>query len=171
MVDGVPWIEWGGRVLSWLFGARRMSVEAARSADASALAGLHAQGFERAWDASAFDQLLTDGAVIGHVGRRRWGGPIGFVLSRKAADEAEILSIVVSRKARGRGVAAQLLGAHLSAVAQAGARRMFLEVDAGNAPALRLYQRFGFEEAGRRRSYYRKPDGSAADALIMARAL
>ena len=46
----------------------------------------------------------------------------------------------------------------------AGARRMFLEVDAGNEPAIRLYRKGGFIDAGLRKGYYR--DG--ADAVVMA---
>ena len=36
-------------------------------------------------------------------------------------------------------------------------RAVFLEVDEHNAPALRLYQRAGFREVGRRPNYYREP--------------
>ena len=53
------------------------------------------------------------------------------------------------------------------AVARArGAGAMFLEVAAGNAPALALYGREGFAEVGRRRRYYRHP---TEDALVLGR--
>ena len=41
-----------------------------------------------------------------------------------------------------------------------------LEVRASNAPAIALYRKHGFEEAGRRKNYYTKP---AEDAIIMTR--
>ena len=47
----------------------------------------------------------------------------------------------------------------------------FLEVAADNAAAQALYARAGFAESGRRRGYYRRPDGSGLDALVMQRAL
>jgi [ribosomal protein S18]-alanine N-acetyltransferase len=158
-------------MLGWLFPRQAETIRLARTADAAPLAALHAEGFERGWGAQEFEALLADRSVLGHVACPLWGRPSAFILSRKAADEAEILSIVVARKARGQGFARRLLAHHISALAQARARRLFLEVEAGNEPALRLYRGFLFAEIGRRRAYYRKPDGSAADALMMARDL
>ena len=53
----------------------------------------------------------------------------------------------------------------------AGAKSWFLEVEAQNAPALALYRRFGFEQVGERKSYYKTPKGEAAVALILRRSL
>jgi [ribosomal protein S18]-alanine N-acetyltransferase len=49
-------------------------------------------------------------------------------------------------------------------------RKVFLEVDEGNAPALRLYSRAGFEQVGRRPGYYANSEGSAS-ALVLRRNL
>jgi ribosomal-protein-alanine N-acetyltransferase len=43
----------------------------------------------------------------------------------------------------------------------------FLEVRASNLAAYRLYERYGFNEIGRRRDYYPAP-GGREDALVMA---
>lgn len=91
----------------------------------------------------------------------------GFVMSRRAADEAEILTIAVEPKARGGGLATALLGSHLSRLSRFGVSALFLEVDEANAPALALYRRFGFQQVGRRAAYYAKADGSRANALIL----
>jgi [ribosomal protein S18]-alanine N-acetyltransferase len=145
---------------------------ATRPGDGPELMALHAEGFERAWNSAEFEQLLTDRAVMGHR-LRHSGQPqsAGFILSRMAADEAEILSIVLARAERGKGLARQLLAHHLSALTQQRIRTLFLEVDSANAPAIRLYRHFGFDEVGRRKSYYAKADGSSADALVMRRGL
>ncbi|NVN31455.1 ribosomal-protein-alanine acetyltransferase, partial [Endobacter medicaginis] len=45
--------------------------------------------------------------------------------------------------------------------------RLFIEVAAGNGPAIALYRGCGFVEVGRRRRYY--PDGD--DALVMVLSL
>jgi ribosomal-protein-alanine N-acetyltransferase len=95
----------------------------------------------------------------------------GFVLSRAAADEAEILTIAVDPALRKGGVGRDLLRAHLGQAAAAGARRLFLEVDADNAAALALYARFQFVKVGERKGYYKRPDGKAATALVMRRDL
>ena len=95
----------------------------------------------------------------------------GFILSRVAADEAEILTVAVSPKRRGEGIAGQLMRANVAQLQQAGAKSWFLEVEAQNTSALALYRRFGFVQVGERRSYYRKADGDAATALILRRSL
>jgi len=54
---------------------------------------------------------------------------IGFAVSRMAADEAEILSIAVDAKHRGRGLSRNLLLTHLGHLAGRGVRTVFLEVE------------------------------------------
>ena len=92
-------------------------------------------------------------------------------MSRLAADEAEILSVAVARRAQGRGLAGQLLALHLRRLAGLGARTVFLEVDEHNAPAIRLYTRAGFREVARRPNYYPDATGKAANALVLRRDL
>jgi [ribosomal protein S18]-alanine N-acetyltransferase len=82
-----------------------------------------------------------------------------------AGDEAEILTFGVVPEARRRGHGGSLLREAIGAARAKGAGAMFLEVAAGNAPALALYAREGFAEVGRRRRYY--SDG--ADALVLKR--
>lgn len=48
-----------------------------------------------------------------------------------------------------------------------GATRLFLEVAEDNAAARALYDRLGFEPAGRRPRYYSRPNGPAVDALLL----
>ncbi|MGL5115141.1 MAG: GNAT family N-acetyltransferase [Beijerinckiaceae bacterium] len=147
-------------------------IRPASMADAEPMAAIHAQGFDRPWGLIEFERLLAGETAIAHVataGSR--GGVEGFVLSRVAADEAEILSIAVASAARGCGVAGKLLGPHREALALARVRTLFLEVEEGNAPALKLYARQGFTEVSRRSAYYRKADGSLATALVMRRSL
>ena len=64
-----------------------------------------------------------------------------------------------------------LIGETLRQAANAGAKAMFLEVDKENAPALALYERFGFVKVGERAGYYRRKDGTRAAAVIMRKAL
>ena len=70
----------------------------------------------------------------------------------------------------GRPVLATAAGG-LDALARCGIRLVHLEVEEGNAPALALYRRLGFEEVGRREGYYRKQDGSRVAALTMLKRL
>jgi ribosomal-protein-alanine N-acetyltransferase len=116
--------------------------------------------------------LLSSGATVGSAALDPATGRLrGFAISRLAADEAEVLTIAVDLAYRGRGVGRDLMREHLARATLAGARTIFLEVDAENAAALALYARFRFVEVGRRVGYYRRPDGKAATALVMRRAL
>jgi ribosomal-protein-alanine N-acetyltransferase len=95
----------------------------------------------------------------------------GFALIRLVADESELLTIAVDPKWRGKGVGRALLDAVFADLMMSPARKMFLEVDAENRPAIKLYERLGFSTISSRKGYYAKPDGSAATALVMARDL
>lgn len=158
------------RFLSFLFKPKSVALRAARLRDAEALAAIHREGgFAVAWDKSEFEQLLADKAVIADVIGPSSGGNIifGFILSRRAADEAEILTIAVKKRQRHAGFGKKLLQHHLSRLAAMGVHALFLEVEESNTPARRLYEKRGFAEVGRRNAYYKKADGSAASAIVM----
>lgn len=149
------------------------AIVAARVEDAAALARVHAGAFRHGWSESEFERLLADRNVLCHVARDDGGkGEVAaFTLSRLVADEAEILMVATAPAEQGRGLAGRLLARHLGRLAAAGARKVFLEVDEGNAPALALYARAGFAEVGRRPGYYAEPGRTAAAALILRRDL
>jgi ribosomal-protein-alanine N-acetyltransferase len=148
-------------------------VDAAGPQHAAAIAALHAASFARGWSAAEVGDLLAAPNVVADRLRAsaRRDGLDGFALSRIAADEAELLSIAVARRCRGRGGSVPLLSRHLGRLMAAGVLRVVLEVAEDNAPAQRLYARFGFAEIGRRPAYYPRPDGSAGTALVLARTL
>ena len=97
--------------------------------------------------------------------------PAGFLLAQVLFEEAELLSLGVLPASRRRGHAGRLLQAALAEAARRGARRMQLEVAEDNRRAQALYRAAGFAASGRRRNYYRMPDGTALDAVIYARPL
>lgn len=132
-----------------------------------ALAAQHAAAFApaRGWSAAEFDSFLADPASL-LVAR-----PEGFALARVTLDEAELLTIATDPARRRQGVARGLLGALFGGLAGRGAETLFLEVAEDNAAARALYAGAGFAMAGRRRGYYPRRNGAAADALILRRAL
>ncbi|HEY8268157.1 MAG TPA: GNAT family N-acetyltransferase [Xanthobacteraceae bacterium] len=153
---------------SRLFGKSEPAILDARPQDAATLAIVHATCFRHGWSEAEFEQLLADRSVIAQVGRSDGGRGriVGFILSRRAADEAEILTVAVLPAERGRGLASSLVRRHLSRLAALGVARLFLEVEDGNRPALRLYERAGFSQVGRREGYYAKPAGTAVARVL-----
>jgi ribosomal-protein-alanine N-acetyltransferase len=156
--------------LNRLFARREPVLSEAGVRDASGMARLHDISFSRGWSDGEFERLLIERNVIAHRAAR--GRSIdGFILSRIAGGEAEILSVAVAPAIRGQGLARSLLDLHMRRLAGLGTRAIFLEVDEDNEPACRLYARAGFREVGRRTGYYRHADGNTATALVLRRDL
>lgn len=150
-------------------GGQRAPREACHSLPVSAAgrcAALHKAAFAAPWSVSEFESLLADSSVVAD-GVGGSSTIAGFILSRRAADEAEILTIAIDPAARRRGLATALLGYHISQLARLGVAHLFLEVDQLNAAALALYRRYGFAQVGRRPGYYARPDGTRAMALVL----
>lgn len=62
-------------------------------------------------------------------------------------DLAGLYDVATAAAVRGRGLATALCAGLLERAAGQGARTAYLQVDAGNAPALQVYRRLGFAEA------------------------
>ncbi len=98
------------------------------------------------------------------------GDAAGFVLSRQALDEEELLLIAVRPEERGRGLGKSLIDRYADHALRRGVRRIYLEMRANN-PAHRLYRRSGFAPIGTRPRYYIAESGQAIDAITFARTL
>jgi ribosomal-protein-alanine N-acetyltransferase len=90
----------------------------------------------------------------------------GLIVFRIIADEAEILNLAVESSQRRRGMGSRLMTDVISACKAAGVKKIHLEVRDSNEGARSFYLRMGFNEAGRRREYYRQP---GEDALVLVR--
>jgi ribosomal-protein-alanine acetyltransferase len=88
---------------------------------------------------------------------------IGFIAGIIAADELQIVNIVVSPERRRNGVASDLLRAAAREASDKRAERCYLEIGVTNRPAVDFYVKKGFVTVGTRPVFY--ADGS--DALIM----
>lgn len=132
--------------------------------DASELAALEATCFCSAWSAGQYADALQDLRHLILVLRNEQG-ICAYVVLYHVLDELEILNIGTHPEYRRMGLAARLLQ-HVQEILcpQYGIRRIVLDVRPSNTPAVNLYARFNFVEAGRRRRYY-APDGE--DALIL----
>ena len=146
------------------------AVEPATLRDAPRLAQLHGSSFYRGWGEGEFERMLGEHNTLVHrlrLGRKT----VGFAISRIGADEAEILSIAIDGRFRGRSLSHNLLLTHLGHLAGRGVRTIFLEVEEDNQPARRLYERAGFATVGRRERYYTQAGGERLNALLMRRDL
>ncbi|WP_208539202.1 ribosomal protein S18-alanine N-acetyltransferase [Algihabitans albus] len=143
------------------------SYRALTALDLPVLECLHHESFPEApWSARSFGELLAlpgTGGLLAHAGLE----PLGFLLWHRVTDEAEVLALCVRPAARRRAFARTLLRRAMTAFPKTEIRRVFLEVAEDNAAARALYKGLGFREIGRRRGYYRRPEGTKTDALLL----
>lgn len=92
------------------------------------------------------------------------GQIMGFIVGRAVEGEWEIENIAVSGPARRRGLGSHLLGEFLNLMRRRGGHTVFLEVRESNLAARKLYDKWAFLEAGRRKGYYQDPP---EDALVL----
>jgi putative acetyltransferase len=89
---------------------------------------------------------------------------------RRAVRHVATLGMSVKAAWRRKGVGRALIAAALEWAPSAGIKRVELYVYARNAPAIALYEKFGFEVEGRRKAFIREGD-AYLDDLVMARIL
>ena len=139
-------------------------VETARTGDAPRLAEL---------EALCFAEPRSEGALLGELGdpgrylllaARLDGELAGYAGLEYVLDEGYVTDVAVFPEFRRRGVAKALLRELERRARGMGLRFLTLEARPSNTPAVSLYAALGYEEAGRRRDFYRNP---REDALLM----
>ena len=121
---------------------------------------------EDPWDEASVATLTAPPAGFAVIALDGQDQPVGFVMARVAAEDAEILAIGVLPQARRGGVGRLLVEAALAGCRDLGATALFLEVAEDNQAAWTLYKACGFFSVGRRPGYYKRPDGRVA-ALVL----
>lgn len=109
-------------------------------------------------DAAVFVAENADG-IVGRLSIGRDPHPASW----HVAD----VGLMVAARYRRRGIGHALLGAAVEWARAAGVRKLELHVFPHNAPAIALYERFGFTREGYRHAHYRRADGFV-DAILMA---
>ncbi len=144
-----------------------MIIRAATAKDASALARLHASGFEDGWTEADFLVWLArpEGMAI-VAGNEREAFAFGLALT--AGDDAELLTIATDPARRAQGLGRKVFRALDQLAVERSLNRWILEVARNNLPAQGLYRSEGFVEIGVRKAYYKTLAGRV-DALVMER--
>ena len=142
-VSGVRFLSAGGAEFAAWVGAARGSTAAEVAAHAARIAAspvAHSAllATEAGGSALAGGQAVTEGDVVG------------------------LYDVYTAASSRGQGLATAVCSALLARAAGQGARVAYLQVDAANEAALRIYRRLGFTEGYR--YHYRTPPGAPAGA-------
>ncbi|WP_426106772.1 GNAT family N-acetyltransferase [Massilia sp. TSP1-1-2] len=158
---------------------RRLVATDAAPFQALRLAGLHdspsafgsTYAAECATPLAAIESKLAAGTLFGAFEGVELIGiiAVGRDNSPKLRHKAYLRAMVVAPAQRGKGAARQLVDHALAAAAAMDdVRQVTLDVTAGNAPALRLYESFGFREYGREPRAM-LVDGVFYDTVLMVR--
>src|SRR5690606_37547358 len=122
-----------------------------------ALTAVEREAFgDEAYHAFFFRQAHDLWPELLRVAEASSGDIAGYVLAAPAArpGEAWVLSAAVRAAHRGRGLGAALMEDVQGVLSSRGARAVYLTVAPGNAGAVRLYRRLGFEVEREEADYF-----------------
>ena len=131
----------------------------------SQIAQLERECFSTPWTEAMLEEELFNPQASFIVAEDEEGGVLGYAGLHVVLDEGYIDNVAVEPDARRHGVASALLDVFCRFGA-ANLAFLSLEVRASNAPAIGLYEKYGFRRAGLRPGYYQTP---REDAVIMTR--
>lgn len=115
------------------------------------------------WSRQTLEKALADERRLVLVAAAG-GPPLGFASFFTVEQCTDLEMLAVLPAARRKGTGRQLLEAGIEQLKQAGSQRLLLEVRAGNAPAIGLYQGLGFKTLASRPAMYAHP---TEDGLLM----
>lgn len=136
-----------------------------QDSDIPRLAEMEAASFSMPWSAEDFRDLLSHD-YCHYLTALVDGVPVGTAGYRESFGEAEIDNVVVDEAYRGQGIGSKLMEELIRYGEAHGIEAFTLEVRAGNASAIALYEKYGFVCEGVRPRFYERP---VEDALILWR--
>ncbi len=104
---------------------------------------------------NSFKFVATEGEIV-----------VGFAILETVLDEGNLLDIAVCEAHRKNGIGKALMKELIAVANDKKLSFITLEVRASSAPAILLYEKFGFEVVGVRKNYYSKP---VEDAVLMTK--
>jgi len=138
---------------------RRMTLD-----DIPAVIELDSLSFTLPWPERSFRFELTDNPASRCWVVEQDGKVLGMIVAWMLVDEAHIATIATHPEHRRYGIARKLLMYALRYMSKEGAVTSFLEVRESNSAAQEMYRKFGYEEVGRRKRYYKDTN---EDAILM----
>ena len=144
----------------------RLDYQPMREADLIEVLALEQRVYPHPWTHGNFVDSLKSGYPA-WVLRDVDGTLLGYFLLMLVVDEAHLLNVAVDGAIQGQGLGRFLLNQYCACARQLGMESMLLEVRPSNVRALDIYQRYGFEQIGRRKGYYPAADSQREDAIVM----
>lgn len=118
------------------------------------------------WSRGNFIDSLASG-YNGWTLRDAGGALVGYFLLMCAVDEAHLLNVAVAAPHQRQGLGLYLLDKIVACARGLSMESILLEVRPSNLRALKVYERYGFVQIGRRKNYYPAHNGQREDAIVM----
>ena len=122
------------------------------------------------WPISSFEEELRNILATYLVAKIK-EKIVGYIGMWFVMDECHITNIAVLNEYRKNGIATKLINEMLNLCKEHGTKYIMLEVRESNIPAQKLYSKFNFTEEVIRKDYYKNPDGTRENAIVMSREL
>lgn len=120
------------------------------------------------WPKSSFEEELKNilaSYFVAKVERK----VVAYIGMWFVMDECHITNVAVHEKFRRQKIASKLIQKMIKECKEHGTKYIELEVRENNIEAQNLYEKFGFQEACRRKDYYKNPDNTRETAIIMTK--
>lgn len=140
-----------------------MTIQTMTEMEVEAVAGLEKQIFSQPWSKESFLDALQ-GEYTCFLLAKEQERVVGYIGMYLSAPEGEITNVAVDSKCRGNGVGTSLVQAMQKESESSQISQIYLEVRDSNEAAIRLYQKCGFKEVGKRKNFYSFP---REDARVM----
>lgn len=137
-----------------------LNIRRMEETDTAQAAEIEAENFSKPWTQDGFKSAVKDSCALYLVAELD-GKIAGYIGMWMALDEGEITNVSVKKELQGRGIGAQLLQQLEQEGKKKGVASYFLEVRESNEPAIKLYTRSGFVQAGLRKNFYEAPKENA----------
>lgn len=137
-----------------------MIIRNMQESDLAQVAEIEKQIFSLPWSLESFRESMMLEHTIYLVAEEQ-GKVMGYCGMYRVFNEGEIVNVAVANEYRRCGVAKELLERLFEESAALKVDNFFLEVRESNEPAITLYKKLGFIEAGIRKNFYEKPTENA----------
>ena len=131
--------------------------------DIPALAEIEREEFSIPFKEKDFEDLYNSSYSYVLVARQG-EAVVGYVSFNIIIDECSIINFATKNEFKRQGVGKKLMDTLISHCKGCGVRKVFLEVRVSNAPAIALYEKYGFEGVGISKNHFSAP---REDAILM----
>lgn len=139
-------------------------IEKMQEEDIPQVAQIEARVCSMPWSEQGFLEALKQDVLF--VTAKQNNQVLGYSGMYCSFEEGEITNVAVLPEVQKRGIGKRIILELLKMALEKGVSRVILEVRVSNIPAIKLYERFGFQKAGIRKGFYEKPREDAAIMIL-----